>query len=442
MAEDGAVMEVDLGSGAESGGEVVEQQETQQSDGAQETESPFSPKTSREFSQWLKGLRETSPETAKFVRMAKDAYSRQYALSQIDPKGIDGVRERYSVLDSVIHTDPERGELKGADAIAALQDTAREVAQFDEMLASGDPKALEAFGEDFNEGLAKLAPTILDRVKASNPEAYADAVLPHFVEALASSSLVQNYNAMVDVLNEQMPAWLPDDKKQAWADDRLKRITAMAGGMGSWLNTQADKAGKLAQGVKAGQAGGKGVDKQAQREQEFNKREQEQHWNTNITPQVDRHAGVKFQELFRPFDKRLHLDGATTTALRMEFSKRVAAEAAKDKNYSAQIGRYRGQRNPDPATIVNYAKVQFDKHAKTVMDTLINERYKPFLSGKSQQQTQTTATQQRQAPVTPGVTLVSVKPAMNDIDHKNTPVDWIHQRKYRLTNGKVVQVRQ
>ena len=97
MAEDGAVMEVDLGSVAESGGEAVEQQEAQQSDGAQETESPFSPKTSREFSQWLKGLRETSPETAKFVRMAKDAYSRQYALSQIDPKGTRRHRRRRGV---------------------------------------------------------------------------------------------------------------------------------------------------------------------------------------------------------------------------------------------------------------------------------------------------------------------------------------------------------
>jgi hypothetical protein len=443
MPDEGMIAEVEQvepGSGGE--GEQQQQQSTEQQ---QQTESPYSSKVSREYSQWLKGLKDANPNdpnVAKFARMAKDAYSRQYALSQLDPKGLDGVRERYSILDSVIHNDPERGELKGAEAIAALQDSARAIEEIDQKISSGDVTALESFGPEMKAGIAKMAPAILDLARDMDHEAYSAAVLPHFVQALAGSPLVSNFNAMVDVLNEQMPNWLPDDKKQAWAEDRMKRIVGMAGNMGTWLNAQADKAGKLPQAGQQRTQDGKTVDKQAQREQEFNKREQEQHWTTAISPKLDQHAAVKFQELFRPFSKRLHLDGATTNALKGEFSRRVSAAAAKDKPYMDQIGRYRAQRNPDPATVVNFAKVQFDKHAKTVMDSLVNERYKSFLSGKARVAPLTPqGSGQRQTPVSPGVQVVSQKPAMADIDHKNTPLAWLHERKYRLTSGKVVQVR-
>lgn len=442
--EGGEVLELDeqLDSGADGTQETTTEQTTEQTQATEE--SPFSAKSGREFSQWLKGLKDANPDDpniAKYARMAKDAYSRQYALNQLDPKGLDGVRERYSVLDSVIHNDPERGELKGADAIAALQDSAREIAKIDEKISQGDPTALDSFGDDMKAGIVKMAPAILDMARNMDPEAYNNAVLPHFVQALAGSPLVQNYNAMVDVLNEQMPNWLPDDKKQAWADDRLKRIMGMAGNMGTWLNAQADKAGKLPQGKTAQEQDGKPVDKLGQREKEFNEREQAAHWSNNISPKLDAHASTKFQELFRPYAKRLHLDGATTNALKMEFSKRVSGQASKDANYSAQIKRYRAQRNPDPATVVNYAKVQFDKHAKTVMDSLVNERYKPFLSGKPRAPLtpQSSAGQQRTSP-TSGITFVSAKPT-SGIDYKNTSPDMIYRNQYRLTNGKVVQVR-
>lgn len=434
-------LEQELDTGAESGEQQESTSEAQESiTETTETESPFSPKVSREFSNWLKELKAANPEAAKYVRMAKDAYSRQYALNQLDPKGIDGVRERYSVLDSVIHNDPERGELKGAEAVAAMQDHVREIAEIDEKIANGDSSALESFGDEMKAGIVKMAPAILDMARQMDPDGYNAAILPHFVQALAGSPLVQNYNAMVDVLNEQMPNWLPEDKKQAWADDKMKRIMGMAGNMGTWLNALAEKAGKPPQPRSAD--GKPPVDKQAQREKEFNEREQAQHWNTNISPKLDAHASTKFEELYRPYGKRLNLDNTTRQALKMEFSKRVSQTAAKDANYTAQIGRYRAQRNPDPGTVLNYAKVQFDKHAKTVMDSLVNERYKPFLTGKSKPPLtpQSSGGQNRTSPTT-GIQFVGAKPSAGDIDYKNTSTDMIYKGQYRLKSGKVVQVR-
>jgi hypothetical protein len=313
----------------------------------------------------------------------------------------------------------------------------------DELLAAGDPKALEALGEDFNEGLAKLAPSILDRVRDSDPEAYAAAVLPHFVQALASSELVSNFNGLVDVLNQAPPQWLTAEQKTAWAADQQQKVIALAGNMGKWLNAQAANAAKLA---KPGEGGDKtatrrtaGKDSLSDREAQFNQREQEAHWNTNIAPKLDQHASTKFSELFRPYAKRLNLDAPTANALKMEFSKRVAQTAAKDPAYTGQIKRYRGMRNPDPSTVLNFTKVNFDKHARTVMESLVNERYKPFLTGRPRTAEPASPAGRGAPPPAKGVQIVTQKPA--NIDYKRTTIDMIHAKTYWTTDGKRVQVR-
>jgi hypothetical protein len=406
-----------------------------------EADDPYSSKSSKEFSAALKAWRDSSPENAKYARMAKDDHARLFQLQQVEPKGITGVQEKYALLDSVIHGLPDGTELRGADALGAIQDELRSVAETDELLAAGDPRALDNLGEEFNEGLAKLAPTILDRIRDSNPEAYAAAVLPHFVAALAQSDLVQNYNGLVDVLNEQPPSWLTADQKGAWQADKMTRIFGLAGNMGKWLNAQASKAGEL---PKHGAGTKTEKDSFAEERQAFDQEKQEAHWNANISPKLDQHASEKFNEDFKPFEKRLRLDSAARSALKMEYSKRIAGMAARPVNgkpnpYMSQIQRYRAAKNPDPATVTNFAKVEFNKHSKAVMDALINERYKSFLNGKPKATTTTTAAAAK-GPVPPGVTIVGTKPA--NIDFKRTPLDWIHQKKYRTTDGKIVQVRQ
>src|SRR5271170_3222105 len=126
--------------------EVVDNsQDNQQENVAldQKPDDPYSSKASREYSQWLKALREekaNDPTAAKFARLSKDNHARLYQLQQMEPRGIDGVRETYALLDSVMH-----GELKGRDAIGALQDEIRAVQEMDQAILSGDAAALENF---------------------------------------------------------------------------------------------------------------------------------------------------------------------------------------------------------------------------------------------------------------------------------------------------------
>ena len=447
MEFEGAVEEFEQVE-SDAGNQVEQQGGAEQNEGGDgqrtEQDDPYSSKASREYSQWLKGLRDSGdPQAAKFARLAKDNHGQMFALRQLEKQGLEGVREKYAILDSVIHSDPERGELHGAEAIAALQDSVREMAEVDELLAQGDPRALEALGEDFNEGLAKLAPSILDRVRDSDPEAYAAAVLPHFVQALASSELVSDFNGLVDVLKQAPPAWLTEEQKTAWAADQQQKVIALASNMGRWLNAQAANAAKLAKpgegGDKTGTRRTAGKDSLSDREAQFNQREQEAHWNTNISPKLDQHASTKFSELFRPYAKRLNLDAPTANALKLEFSKRVAQTAAKDPAYIGQIKRYRGMRNPDPATVLNFTKVNFDKHARTVMESLVNERYKPFLTGRPRTAEPSPTAGRGAPPPAKGVQIVTQKPA--NIDYKRTTVDMIHAKTYWTTDGKRVQVR-
>lgn len=406
---------------------------------AQEQESEYGPKSSREYSQWLKGLRdETNPENPanKFAKLSRENHARLFQLNGIEPRGIDGVREKYAALEGL-----EFGETKGFEALGQMQDRIREYADTDEKLAQGDPSVLEAFGDDFNEGLAKLAPHILDRIEASNPEAYSAAVFPHLMKALMGSELVPAFNKAIDVLNEQPPRWMTPDQKTAWTEDKMARVYQSMGTAAQWFGAQQKKL----EGTPNVPRGTNGASRQGtqtpDKEAVFRKEQQEHHWNTNISPQLDKHAESSFKSLFAPFDKRLRLPEETKKSLMNDFSKRVSAKAMKNPVYTSQITRYRSQNNPNPSAVVNLAKVEFDKHAKTVLQALIDERYKPFLNGRQQTQAQPAAQIGKKGPVAPNIQFVSVRPAESEINHKARTLDQIHEKIFPLKNGKVVQVR-
>ncbi len=428
---------VEEGIELESSQEIGEPQEGEQQEQHAESDDPYSSKASREYSQWLKALREekaNDPASAKFARLSKDNHARLYQLQQMEPRGIDGVRETYALLDSVVH-----GELKGREAVGALQDELRGVQEVDERLFSGDASALKEMGEEFvQQALPKLAGPILEMVRDSNPDAYAAAVLPHFVEALKNSELVSSFNGLVDVLNEAPPSWLTADQKVQWTQDRLQRVMGLAGKMGNWFNAQQAKAGELPKqtalpSTKAGT--------QPSELDTLRKEQETQHWSTNIDPKLNQHADTKFDEQFRPYAKRLHLDKAATFDLKAAFVQGIIKKATANPAYVSQIQRYHQQKRPDAGTVVNFAKVEFDKHAKTVMDALVNQRYKPFLTG-GQKQAATNGNgngAKNGPPPAVGVQVTTVKPT--NIDWKRTTPDMIHAKTYRTLDGKLYQVR-
>ncbi len=396
-------------------------------------------KADRDYKAWLKAQRDADPEkNGKFARQSKDNHERLRELVRTEPRGIEGIRETYAALDSVVH-----GELKGIAAVGAIQDELRGIAEVDAAIAEGKPEVLEQFDDRMKVGIVKMTPAILDMAREMDSDAYSAAVLPHFVEALRNSELVRDFNGLVDVFNEAAPKWLTEGQKAQWQEDKMTRVTGLVAQMSKWFNAQAAKAGELKQVVPGKQGAKTEQTPEQTRIAELEKNERDAHWNTQITPNLDKHANAKFDEVFRPYAKRLNLDKGTAQALRSEFASRVSKMAAKpladgkQNPYIQQIARYRQQGKPDPNTVLNFAKVEFDKHAKSVMEGLVNERYKSFLNGRPQAKPSVAGT--KTAPAAPGVQIVTVKP--KNIDFKATPLDWLHQKKYRTTDGKVVQVR-
>ena len=425
------------------------QQDGQQTQGQtqSEEEGPYSAKTSKEFSNALKAWKDANPDNLKWARMAKDDHARLYQLHQVEPEGLEGVRAKYALLDSITH-----GDTKGMDAVTAMQDALQSYGDVDSLIAAGDPKALDELGDDFNEGIAKLVPSILDRVAASNPEAYAAAVLPHFVEALKQSDLVRGFNALVDTLEEKPPAWLPADKKEAWLADHMQRVIGHASTMGNWLNAQAKKAGES--GARTATGTTQGTQRTGtqstldQREQAIVQREQSEYWGKSIEPETNKVAEQTFKELLKPYEKRLKLDDASMKALGRDFVQGVSAKALAKKadgspsDFAKQMQRYHAQRNPNAQAVSNYFGVEFRKHASTVFKSLITERYGAFLNGKPSGQVQNQV-QKPAGSANPGAAkqmqYVSVKPDPSTFDNTKRSLNDIYSDIYRLNDGRVVK---
>ena len=86
---------------SDAGNQVEQQDGAEQNEGGEgqrtERDDPYSSKASREYSQWLKGLRDSGdPQAAKFARLAKDNHGEMFALRQLEKQGLNGVRLRRS----------------------------------------------------------------------------------------------------------------------------------------------------------------------------------------------------------------------------------------------------------------------------------------------------------------------------------------------------------
>lgn len=432
MADELMDVEPEVDSGVEVDTEPLEttsgepEESTEPVEGAEQSaqpDSPYTTKFSREMRAALKAWEAANPDSARFAKQARDNHARLFALTQLEPKGIDGVREKYALLDSLAI-----GDSKGIDAVTAMQEQLAGVEEVDSLLAAGDPRAFEALGEDFNQGLAKLAPAYLDRIQKTDPAAFEAAILPHIVSHLANSELVKEYNALVDVLEAKDDPRFDDATKMRFAYQQLAK-------MGQYMNGLAAKVGEIKPTAQLN-----GRDELEQQRSEIERERQQMHWDSKIKPLAVQHENQTFNQLFEPYQKRLRLDEGAKNDLLQAFKSGLNRVGLQDKEYLRQMKIYQGQRNPDPVAVANYVKNAINKHSKSVMEALIKARYSPFLNGKPKP-TQTTTNGARPQPAAgPNIEIRTVKPPMEEIDHINTPVPWLAMQQYRLHNGKVVRV--
>lgn len=389
----------------------------------------FTTKFGREYRAWLNGLKQTNPEAAKFVKQARDSYGREFALKQLEPRGIDGIREKYALLDTLNH-----GEAKGSEAITAMQQSLQEWDDFDQAILSGDPKAFEGITPEFDAGMAKLAPQYLDRVAKSDPAAFESAILPHVANMLGNNDALKQFNYLVDIF----------DGKYGQLDGQTlyARTIECLSKMGKSFNELGQKAVEARTPASIDPK----ISQVDQRSAALDQREQKMHWDTKIEPKVQAHEKSTFDKLFDPYQKRLKLGDAQKAGAFKAFHQGIITAAQGDQDFQRQYKLYKSQKSPDAAAVANFINVALSKYGKTAMDELVKDRYEPFLNGTRKAQQNGKPGTRPQGPVEPHVEVRSVKPPMHEIDHQNTPLDWTAMsypggRKYRLLSGKVVQVR-
>lgn len=406
----------------QSGGEV--EQQTQQNTQDQQRQDD------KEYSNWLKGLKEDG-DAGKYYKRLKSDYERLKELNRIDPKGLDGVRSRYETLNGIAH-----GDKTGIEAVQSIQEALAESQTLLDAIAEGNIVTLP---EEQRDGVLRMAPSIIDHLADTNPDAYAALLVPHFWQAIEASPLAQYYSGMVDVLNEKPPEWLTKEQLPQWTLEHVNRITNMARGMGQWFTDLKAKADGAQKGETPGTQTGK---------TEETGKGNPQFWQQSVYPQTNAHAEETFTKELRPWAEKLAKSGirlseAKKQALAQEMVRDVSALAKKNQTYTAQMKRFNAQRSPDAAAVISTFRSEFNRHAKSVMENLIRRDYGQILDKGTKavtRPTTTTATKPA-AQAQTGVKIVSVKPSRERIDFQRTPTDWIYQDKWRMKDGSVVQYR-
>jgi hypothetical protein len=406
-------------------------------DGGEQQQQPDPKQADREYSQWIKSLKEDG-DSGKHYRRIKDDFSRLQTLNRLDPKGIDGVRERYAALDGVAY-----GDKKGVEAISTMQSALAESQTALDAIAQGDLKSLN---EDQRAGIMRAAPAILDMLAEGDADGYVKAVLPHFVDALKGSQLYTSFGQLVDALSQEPPKWMKPEQKADWTNDRLAAVLAHATTMGQWFKAQEEKVKGLGDGKpKPGMEG----ETQPNKPETQTATANPQFWKDNVYPETNTHAEQTFDKELKPWTDKLakagfRLSDSKKEALAGELVRGVIAEANKNTDYVSQMGRYNRQRTPDKSSVVSLFRSEFNKHAPNVMKALIERDYGQMLDKRTAPKVNGNgSTNGTKAPIAPqkGVKIVSVKPSRSDIDFPRTPADWLYQNKWKMKDGSIQQYR-
>lgn len=399
---DEAVLDVEIGAGGESGAETTQQPDPQ-----------VQRQSDKEYSQWIKSLREDG-DAGKHYRRIKDDFGRLEAIRKLDPKGIDGIRSTYDGVKQIAY-----GEKTGLEAVQTMRSALAESQGLLDGVAEGN---FQALSEDHRNGIIRMTPQLLDTLAETNPEAYTAALLPHFVESLRESGLSQHFNQLVNTLAQKPPEWLTPAQLPQWTNERLREALISAQSASKWFSEQENRAKSMGTGQAIGEPAEKPV--QSATSPEF--------WKEKVYPETNKHAEDTFSRELKPWEEKLAAKGFRLSklekeALAQKFVSEVSTRAAANQDYKTQMARYNRMKSPDASSVVSVFRGEFNRHANNVMKQLVEENYGDKLKGNKPGPKPV----QRAAPSSPekGIRYGSIRPPASEIDNVKTPKDWIYDDK-------------
>lgn len=323
----------------------------------------------------LKTMRDADPKNAGVVKELHGAYERWNAAKQIFPKGVAEMTEAKAFIDSV----------GGPEGYQKMQDMINTVTSTDELLYAADPKLWDNVIEDLKannhpEALGALAPSLLQKLKAHDAEAYYNTVIPITAEAMREIHM----DTFVTKLNEAISA--KNEKGEIVPD--IAKITGLVKGMTDWY-TDLDKDAKARTTAPVETAATKAL---AAREAAFNKRESDaaaadrNKVETSIAEDCEKRNNVLLGKSLGGFLKLPYFKDfpyETKVDLGNGIKERLYATLKADKAYQTQMSAMWKAKTPDRARMIQYHEAKVQSIAQDIVTKTVQGRYPGYAKGGS-----------------------------------------------------------
>jgi len=324
----------------------------------------------------LKAMRDADPKNAGVVKELHGSFERWNAAKQIFPKGVAEMQEAKAFIDSV----------GGPEGYQKMQDAIEAVTATDELLYAADPKLWDNVIEDLKasghpEALGALAPSLLQKLKAHDADAFYNTTIPVVAEALKEvkmDSFVSQFNAALATKN---------DKGETVPD--VAKITSLVKSLTDWYTDLSNDAKNRTTTPAETPERKKFLAEKAEFEKtktdaataerkkfESGVAEECEHKNNDILGK-SLGAFLRSKPFFKDFPRETIID------LGNGIKDRLYAALKADKAYQIQMDAMWKQKTPDRAKMVQYHDAKVQSIANDIVTKTIQARYPGYAKGGS-----------------------------------------------------------
>jgi hypothetical protein len=323
----------------------------------------------------LKAMRDADPKNAEVVKQLHGSFERWNAAKAIFPKGVTEMQEAKAFIDSV-------GGPEGYQKMQGMIDT---VTATDELLYAADPKLWDNVIEDLKannhpEALGQLAPSLLQKLKEHDSDAFYNTTIPVVADALKEvhmDSFVSQFNAALAEKN---------DKGEVVPN--IAKITSLVKSITDWY-TDLDKDAKSRTATPTETPERK---KFLAEKAAFEKTktdaatEDRKKFETGVAEECDKHNNRSLGKVLggflkMPFFKDFPYE--TKVDLGNGIKDRLYAALKADKAYQTQMNAMWKQKSPDRAKMLQYHQAKVDSIATDIVTKTIQNRYPGYAKGGS-----------------------------------------------------------
>jgi hypothetical protein len=320
-------------------------------------------------------MRDSDPKNAGVVKELHGAFERWNAAKEVFPKGVAEMQEAKAFIESV----------GGPEGYQKMQQAFEQVSATDELLYAADPTLWDNVIEDLKasghpEALGALAPSMLQKLKAHDSDAFYNTTIPVVADALKEvhmDSFVSQFNAALSAKN---------DKGETVPD--MAKITSLVKSITDWYSDlDKDAKSRTTAPVDTPERKKFLAEKTA-----FEKTKADgvaadrTKFETGVAEECDKRNNVLLGKALGPFLKMPFFKDfpyETKVDLGNGIKDRLYAALKADKGYQIQMDAMWKQKNPDRAKMIQYHDAKIQAIANDIVTKTVQNRYPGYAKGGS-----------------------------------------------------------